>query len=47
MGAQGLEPEMQRLISQHQSELQGVKQQCHDSCQQRLHELMMQACTML
>ena len=38
----GLEPEMQRLITQHQSELQAVKQQAADACQQRLHELMVQ-----
>ena len=39
---QGLEPEMQRLITQHQSELQAVRQQANDATQQRLHELMVQ-----
>lgn len=39
---QGLEPEMQRMITQHASELQAVKQQASDACQQRLHELMVQ-----
>ncbi|KAK9808495.1 hypothetical protein WJX73_000957 [Symbiochloris irregularis] len=38
----GLEPEMQRLITQHQSELAAVKQQANDACQQRLHDLMVQ-----
>lgn len=33
---------MQRLITQHQSELAAVKQQSNDACQQRLHDLMVQ-----
>ena len=33
---------MQRLITQHQSELATVKQQSNDACQQRLHDLMVQ-----
>ena len=39
---QGLEPEMQRLMGQHQAELQAAKQAASDASQDRLHQLMMQ-----
>ena len=42
---QGLEPEMQRMLSQHQAELQAAKQAAADASQERLQQAMMQACT--
>ena len=39
---QGLEPEMQRMLGQHQAELQAAKQAASDAGQDRVHQVMMQ-----
>ena len=39
---QGLEPEMQRQMSQHQAELHAAKQAAADASQERVHQIMMQ-----